>query len=356
MSELTPSVAKYCYACGRRVSPQQDHCWYCAAPTRRWIRTPKRCSFCGEEIRSEAIKCRHCGEFLDGRAKPESTNTRIIYVVDKELLRAAQDFRLEAGRPVPPEIARALEPETVQAIERNQPALIHEAGVRALPAPAAGGAAEETSEALPVRQERPRGKPRDVRDLVPAGRDVQVRTAGGEMGHPPVPALAEKGLSLGGLLGQAGGWLVRKSLSSFKSKDEDAIEVQAEDRYRICEQCQTEILTSDNFCYNCGVQYHAGVIEQRRSTAAARRQRTSLFKSLLLNGATTALLVLYGMAGARMTAGFIPLPAGLVEYAAGAGVGLLSVSGVLFLRGFGHKLVSLALGGILGAAVYFRYF
>ena len=46
----------------------------------------KKCPFCAEEIQNDAIKCKHCGEFLDAPSAPQLEEEKIKWYFRKSFI------------------------------------------------------------------------------------------------------------------------------------------------------------------------------------------------------------------------------------------------------------------------------
>lgn len=219
---MTPNRVpyKYCRYCGRIIPMDSVNCTYC---DRNTIRTPgeKECPICREPIRQKAIKCKHCGEFLDGRP-PEVQGQQVVYI-DKAIIAQPDESGQVHIQGIAPD--RQIEPGSAQA----QGLL----GQGAEPTEAPG----EASGALPAAPDRKALPPGEASGLpavvAPAPVPDVVRAA-----PPAVPARvpAKK----------------RKKRKPKAAPEEMAAPVEAPAARYECPSCARYVYEGDNFCENCG--------------------------------------------------------------------------------------------------------
>jgi len=266
---------RYCYECGNRIRMNLEHCWYCGVPVHRQIRPPRRCPFCAEPIRPESVKCPHCGEFVDGRARVETRPVQQMIVIDKDVLHAMRDLQLPPGSPVPDFARKVLDVQTVRAIEENKPDEIQAPGVKVLPAP---------SGAPMMIEYRPGEIETGGKEIVlrPAAQPPARAEAAGPsevMQLPPSHPLA----ALGRPTGLARRTAAPTAAPTKPSQESDAVvDAELSDVYRICDACKAEILATDNYCYYCGRKYRRTFAEERRAAAERRRRFRKAVRNIFL--------------------------------------------------------------------------
>lgn len=82
-----PSGKLKCKNCGFINEVNADFCQECGSTLKTSHPSIKLCPYCGEEINSKAIKCKHCGEWLDkGVAKKNKSNVESFGNIDWSLI------------------------------------------------------------------------------------------------------------------------------------------------------------------------------------------------------------------------------------------------------------------------------
>ncbi len=260
MTSTGPEV-RYCFRCGKRLGAQHDKCWYCGATTLRQIRPPRECPFCRYEIPHNALKCSHCGEFVDGRvqAGTGSGGQTVNFVIDKAVFNGEKPMTLKGGMRPEENISSFLSDQTREAIRTGQPELIDQDGIQALPGPESASNGEGT-----FAVERS-GQFPAVREHIPSrydGREVSSEIVDVE---PDDVELVD-----GEILGE---------------DDTD------DSKYATCGICGTEIMADDNYCFHCGsLRKDPGKTKKSR-----RKLKRVAKKSNISNSAYYFLIAAFGI-------------------------------------------------------------
>lgn len=377
---LDEPAVNYCFCCGRRVNPQVDRCWFCSSPTRRQLRPPRTCPFCHERVRPRAVKCPHCNEFLDGRDRPSGGGGTTIIVQGMPGAPTAPSRGALPSASLPARGAVAL---PAPAPVAGRPLLDGPSNPVASGRLLSGPTAEsdpaveivDDDEPLPNVGESRYGKPgglgadESVLDVqassvpalrssspsnLPAARGGEAPAGSGGAGLPAVRSdmpptlperIAESALPVVAALGRR---LLAAAFPPKHAAGSDATTVEAidpESRFRICENCASEILSDDNFCFHCGTQH-------RRSpfpTAPVARPKSNFWiHALVLVG--LAMLALGGVI--LDLGGADPALSGPVRLGSGGGATLLAFWALLRKPGFMARLWSLLILLVCLAALF----
>jgi len=316
----------YCRHCGRGVATTHDKCMYCGGRLRRGADT-KPCPFCAERVRADALKCRYCGEFIDGRetpaaeaaARPASappaggagyvgpTNVQ-IFVIDRALVNAGHDIQVPGGAALPVDLAQRLPRDTVRAIETNRPDLLPAGRVRALPPPQADGPEMVDVQARPV--DEPAGPAPPVYALPapePAGplsrKELALRIAR-EVGKWTLWALHKLAVYLWAFtkwvaIETRHGWIgyrerqAERKRAAFEAKAAEEAKRERALAAGDCPYCSVEVHPMDLFCYHCGHRIGKGLAPFDRAGRSPRGAWGSQWARLAL---------VFGVLG------FVPVP------------------------------------------------